>query len=62
MDGGGSARLRGLPSVGAELNAPAAAVPLEQFGRLAATQAVRAALQEARASLQAGAPVAVVNV
>jgi L-seryl-tRNA(Ser) seleniumtransferase len=58
MDGGGLAPLRALPSVDAVLNAPAAVSLLKRFGRTAATQAVRAALQDARAALQAGAPVA----
>jgi L-seryl-tRNA(Ser) seleniumtransferase len=49
-----SARLRHLPSVDAVLNTPAAAIVIERFGRAAATNAVRAALMDARASLQAG--------
>jgi L-seryl-tRNA(Ser) seleniumtransferase len=49
-----SARLRNLPAVGAVLNAPAAAVLIERFGRTASTEAVRAALKDARTTLQAG--------
>ncbi len=57
MDGVTSARLRDLPSVDAVLNAPAAVALLERFGRPAATQAVRAALADARVALQAGGQV-----
>jgi L-seryl-tRNA(Ser) seleniumtransferase len=49
-----SARLRDLPAVGAVLSAPAAAVLIERFGRAASTEAVRAALKDARTTLQAG--------
>jgi L-seryl-tRNA(Ser) seleniumtransferase len=49
-----SARLRNLPAVGAVLNAPAAAVLVERFGRTASTEAVRAALKDARTTLRAG--------
>ncbi len=57
MDGVTSARLRDLPSVDAVLNAAAADALVERFGRPAATQAVRAALADARAALQAGGQV-----
>jgi L-seryl-tRNA(Ser) seleniumtransferase len=49
-----SIRLRNLPAVDTVLNSPAAGVILERFGRAASTNAVRAALKEARATLQAG--------
>ncbi len=49
-----SIRLRNLPAVDTVLNSPAAGVILERFGRAASRNAVRAALKEARASLQAG--------
>ena len=48
-----SARLRDLPAVDAVLNTPAAATLVERFGRAAATDAIRAALNDARAALQA---------
>ena len=51
-----AARLRNLPSVDSVLNAAAAAALLERFGRMASTGAVRAALEEARDALRAGAP------
>jgi L-seryl-tRNA(Ser) seleniumtransferase len=47
-------RLRDLPSVDLVLRAPAAAALLEQFGRSAATDAIRAALDQARSALLAG--------
>ena len=43
-----------LPSVDWVLRTPAAADLIERFGRPASTQAIRAALQEARAALRAG--------
>jgi L-seryl-tRNA(Ser) seleniumtransferase len=49
-----SERLRDLPPVDAVLNTPAAAIVIERFGRAATTDAIRAALQDARAVLQAG--------
>jgi len=55
MEGSGSDRLRDLPSVNAVLTTAAASVLLERFGRMASTGAVRAALDEARAALRAGA-------
>ena len=48
-----SARLRDLPAVGAVLNTPAAGILIERYGRAAATDAIRAALNDARA-MQAG--------
>ena len=48
-----SARLRNLPAVGAVLNTPAAEILVERYGRAAATDAIRAALGDARA-MQAG--------
>jgi L-seryl-tRNA(Ser) seleniumtransferase len=47
-------RLRDLPSVDLVLRAPAAAVLLEQFGRSAATDAIRAELDRARGAVLAG--------
>jgi L-seryl-tRNA(Ser) seleniumtransferase len=55
MDDSGPARLRDLPSVDAVLRSTAAVVLLERFGRMASTRAVRTALGDARAVLQAGA-------
>jgi L-seryl-tRNA(Ser) seleniumtransferase len=49
-------RLRDLPSVDSVLNTAAAAVLLERFGRIASTDAVRAALGGARTALRAGSP------
>jgi L-seryl-tRNA(Ser) seleniumtransferase len=49
-----SEQLRNLPSVDAVLNAPAAGVLIERFGRAASTEAIREALRDARATLQAG--------
>jgi L-seryl-tRNA(Ser) seleniumtransferase len=49
-----SARLRTLPPVDAILNTPAAAILIDRFGRAASTDAIRAALADARAALQAG--------
>ncbi len=53
----GAARLRDLASVSAVLATAVAATLLDRFGRQAATDAIRAALDEARQGLQAGAPV-----
>ncbi len=50
--------LRDLPSVDAVLKTGTAAKLLERFGRTASTRAVRTALGDARAALQAGAPAA----
>ena len=58
MHAEGSARLRDLPSVDSVLNSPAAASLIERFGRAVSTEAVRAALQDARAALRAGGGVA----
>jgi L-seryl-tRNA(Ser) seleniumtransferase len=55
MKGSGSARLRDLPPVNAVLNTATASVLLERFGRMASTNAVRVALEDARAALRAGA-------
>jgi L-seryl-tRNA(Ser) seleniumtransferase len=52
------ARPRDLPSVGAVLNDPASLPILERFGRLASTAAIRAALDDARVALRAGASTA----
>ena len=49
-----SERLRDLPAVDAVLNTPAARVLIERFGRAASTDAIRVALKDARAMLQAG--------
>ena len=49
-----AAHLRSLPPVDVVLNAPAAGVLIERFGRAASTDAIRAALKDARAMLQAG--------
>jgi L-seryl-tRNA(Ser) seleniumtransferase len=49
-----SAPFRNLPPVDAVLHTPAASILIERFGRVAATNAIRAALKDARASLQAG--------
>ncbi len=57
MEGSGSGRPRDLPSVDSVLNTEAAAMLLERFGRIASTNAIRAALGQARAALLAGAPV-----
>jgi L-seryl-tRNA(Ser) seleniumtransferase len=56
MERSGSARLRDLPSVNSVLNTEVASLLLERFGRAASTSAVRMALDDARAGLQAGAP------
>jgi L-seryl-tRNA(Ser) seleniumtransferase len=58
MHGVRSGRLRDLPSVDAVLNTPTAADLLDRFGRKASTQAIRDALQEARAALRAEGGVA----
>ena len=44
-----SARLRDLPAVDAVLTTPTAAILIERYGRAAATDAIRAALKDARA-------------
>jgi L-seryl-tRNA(Ser) seleniumtransferase len=49
-----SERLRNLPPVDAVLNTPTAAIVIERFGRAATTDAIRAALKDARTALQAG--------
>lgn len=49
-----TARLRGLPAVDLVLKAPAAQPLLEHFGRVATTEAIRAALARARAGIQEG--------
>ena len=49
------ARLRDLPSVDAILNTAAAKALVERFGRVASTDAIRAALTEARAALRVDA-------
>ena len=49
-----SARLCNLPPVHAVLNTPAAAILIVRFGRPASTDAIRAALENARATLHAG--------
>jgi len=54
MEGLRPARLRELPSVDAVLNSAAASQLLERFGRVASTNAIRVALEEARAALQSG--------
>ena len=51
-----SARLRDLPAVDAVLNTRAAGILIERYGRAAATDAVRAALNDARAMLLAAGP------
>jgi L-seryl-tRNA(Ser) seleniumtransferase len=55
MEDLGPAHLRDLPSVNAVLNSAPASGLLERFGRMASTNAVRAALDDARTALQAGA-------
>ena len=54
MEGLRPARLRELPSVNAVLNSAAASQLLERFGRVTSTNAIRVALEEARAALQSG--------
>ncbi len=49
-----SARLRNLPAVDAVLSTPTAWILIERYGRSAATDAIRAAVKDARAMLQAG--------
>lgn len=49
-----SALLRELPSVNAVLNSTAASELLERFGRAASTDAIRQALDQARAALRSG--------
>jgi L-seryl-tRNA(Ser) seleniumtransferase len=56
MEGLGSARLRKLPSVNAVLNIATASTLLARFGRIATTDAVRAAIDDARTALREGAP------
>ena len=51
---GARERLRNLPAVDAVLNTGAAKGLLERFGRAAFKDAIRSALQDARATLQAG--------
>ena len=51
-----SARLRDLPAVDTVLNTRAAGTLIERYGRAAATDAVRAALNDARAMLLAAGP------
>lgn len=55
MEHSRKARLRDLPSVDAVLNASAAAVLLQRYGRAASTDAIRAVLAQARAHLRGGA-------
>jgi L-seryl-tRNA(Ser) seleniumtransferase len=55
MKGLGSVHLRELPSIDAVLSAAAASALIGRFGRKASTNAVRAAVAEARSALQAGA-------
>jgi len=55
MDATPSAHRRELPSVSAALNTATAAALVERFGRKASTEAIRAALKDARAALEAGA-------
>ena len=50
-------RLRDLPSVDRVLKTPLAAAAVEHFGQQAAAQAIREALEEARAACRAGAGV-----
>ena len=50
-----SARLRQLPSANAALSCAAALELLERFGRLAATDAIRVELDQARSALESGA-------
>src|ERR1700759_3198805 len=47
--------LRNLPSVSAILNSNAAVTLLELFGRVASTDAIRAAVEDARKSIKSGA-------
>jgi L-seryl-tRNA(Ser) seleniumtransferase len=54
MEGLRPARLRELPSVNAVLNSAAASQLLERFGHVTSTNAIRVALEEARAALQSG--------
>ena len=53
MDRALSTRLRNLPSVAAVLDTRAAAPLVERFGRKSATEAIRAALEDARSALLA---------
>jgi L-seryl-tRNA(Ser) seleniumtransferase len=54
MDPTTSARLRDLPSVSAVLNTSAAALLFERYGQKASTNAIRSAIEVARAALQKG--------
>jgi L-seryl-tRNA(Ser) seleniumtransferase len=56
MDPTISVRLRDLPSVSAVLNTSTAAILLERYGQKASTEAIRAAIEVARAALQKGEP------
>jgi L-seryl-tRNA(Ser) seleniumtransferase len=56
MKGSRSVRLRDLSSVSAVLNTAVASVLRERFGHTAATEAIRLAIDDARAALLAGAP------
>ena len=51
------ARLRGLPSVTAVLNTPAAVELVQRFGRTVTTEAVRVAVDDARIAIKAGGSV-----
>jgi L-seryl-tRNA(Ser) seleniumtransferase len=55
-EGSSAVRLRDLSSVSAVLGTAPASVLQERFGRVAATDAVRTVLDEARLALRAGAP------
>jgi L-seryl-tRNA(Ser) seleniumtransferase len=50
------ARLRALPSITDILNTAAAVELVQRFGRVTATEAVRATVDEARTAIKAGAP------
>jgi L-seryl-tRNA(Ser) seleniumtransferase len=56
MEGLGSAHLRDLPSVNAVLNTAAALTLRERFGHAASADAIRTAIDCARAALKGGAP------
>jgi L-seryl-tRNA(Ser) seleniumtransferase len=51
-----SANLRNLPSVSAILTSDSAVILLRHFGRVASTEAIRAAIDDARRGMKAGAP------
>jgi L-seryl-tRNA(Ser) seleniumtransferase len=55
IEGPSPARLRDLASVSAVLNTAVAATLLDRFGRQAATEAIRAVLDEARHAVRSGA-------